>query len=80
MPKTPQELDAVRIVQLKEHDRSVDGSSSVKRSPLVGDSGTVVAVLGPKRFWVESVNPDGLTIWLADFDLDELEVTTPFTD
>jgi len=42
----------------------------------VGDLGTVVAVLsrtsGPPGYYVESVNDEGLTVWLAEFEGDEL--------
>ena len=70
------ELDAVKVVRLTTAIRDVDGTERVRRQPRVGDLGTVVAVLsrsaGPPGYYVESVNDEGLTVWLAEFDGDEL--------
>ena len=44
------------------------------KPPQVGDEGTVVAVLSQRRFIVESVDSEGLTRWLCEFDADDLTV------
>ena len=70
------ELDAVKVIRLSAPKRHVDGTERVRRQPQVGDFGTVVAVLarpsGPPGYYVESVNDEGLTVWLAEFEGDEL--------
>lgn len=66
------ELSGVRIVKLNTADRHVDGTKGVKRPPLVGDSGTIVHK-GGELYMVESVDSDGLTVWLADFTADEIK-------
>ena len=45
----------------------------VLRQPRVGDVGAIVDLLGPSRFIVECINEDGDTVWLADFEAEELE-------
>lgn len=75
-----QEYDVVRVAVLKERDRSFDGSDGVKRAPQIGDMATVCHEYDPDDLTatvaVEMVNEDGLTIWLADFDRDELELVS----
>ena len=66
------ELDVVVVRSLQSANRRVDGIDGVKRQPRVGDQGTVVHVLGPRDYIVESVDDAGLTRWLADFVEDEL--------
>lgn len=68
------ELQVVKVVRLLSPHRSFEGTQGISREPHVGDQGTIVHVLAPgKAFTVESVNSDGLTIWLADFQAEELE-------
>jgi len=77
-PDTPlfNELDQVRVVRLNHPTREVTGTERVRRQPAVGDLGTVVALLkhgsNPPGYYVECVDADGLTLWLAGFDRDEL--------
>jgi hypothetical protein len=65
------EFDVVRVVKLLTPNRHIDGSQRVMRQPRVGDIGTIVHVLNDagleSAYLVEAVNPDGLTLWLADF-------------
>ena len=70
------EYDVVRVTQLLQPDRYYDGTQGVKRSPRVGDIGAIVHMPPGSNSWciVESVDNDGLTIWLADFVADELEL------
>src|SRR3989442_10134883 len=62
------ELDAVKVIRLARPKRDVSGTDRVRRQPQVGDLGTVVAVLSPTSrppgYYVESLNDDGLTVWL----------------
>lgn len=67
-------LDLVRVVQLNDPNRQFIGTAGVARSPQVGDIGTVV--FGDSRHddvQVESVTAEGLTVWLAEFSVSELE-------
>ncbi len=66
------EDDTVVVRALLTPMRQVDGSDAVKRQPRVGDQGSVVHVLGPDAYVVESVDATGMTLWLADFHTDEL--------
>lgn len=67
------ELDVVKVVTLPMTHRKVSGSEGVCRAPRVGDLATVVHVLEPGRaFVVEAVNADGNTLWVADFQVEEL--------
>jgi hypothetical protein len=77
------EYDAVRVVALKTEHRSYSGSDNVKRPPQVGDIGTVCFEHDRNnpaaQVIVEMVDADGLTVWLADFHLDELELVSRHT-
>jgi hypothetical protein len=67
----------VRVTKLLSDQRAYTGTESVKRAPRVGDQGTIVHAFnksGP--YVVECVNSDGLTLWLADFAQEELEIIT----
>jgi hypothetical protein len=72
-----EELDVVRVRQLLQPERHFDGTEGCKRPPRVGDRGTIVFVQaergGPACYTVEMVDADGYTVWLADFEADELE-------
>lgn len=74
MMTLPRALDVVRITSVGTTERTVDGSPGVVRQPVVGDIGSIVHVLGPTRFIVECVDSNGLTVWISDFDLDEIQV------
>ena len=66
------EHDTVVVRSLLTPTRQLAGTDSVKRQPRVGDQGSIVHVLGPDVFVVESVDGEGMTVWLADFRGDEL--------
>jgi len=74
---TFRELDVVRVASLKTPTREVTGSRGASRHPIIGDIGTIVHALGPAHFIVECVDADGHTVWLADFELDELDLRAP---
>ena len=71
------EYDIVRVVKLLRDDRRIEGAPDVVRPPKVGETGTVVHVHDPTDplapLTVESVDSAGNTIWLADFDMGELD-------
>ena len=74
------EYDVVRVVKLLEAERSITGSKGSTRQPKVGDMGAVVFVSDSSDFSttpvyiVECVDDAGMTVWLADFQEDELEI------
>ena len=72
------EYDVVRVINLKIADRPYDGTASVMRPPRIGDVGTVLHEYRPEDSTgpvvVESSDENGRTIWLADFERDELEL------
>lgn len=74
------EYDLVRIANLLTNDRKFDGSDKVKRAPRVGDIATIVHEYEPNdpngKIIVEKIDDEGYTIWLADFDKDELELVS----
>lgn len=76
------EFDSVRIVRLLKENRHYDGTDGVRRAPTVGDAATIVHEYDPESprgpVAVEKVDSDGNTVWLADFDRDELEYVDPF--
>jgi hypothetical protein len=71
---TLKEFDVVRLVELLSANRHYQGTEGTSRPPCVGDTGTIVAVLGDAAYCVESVAPNGCTVWLADFAADELQL------
>lgn len=78
------EYAIVRIVQLHQSHRHWLSSEGVGRPPAVGDTGTIVHVYAlndpATPYIIECVDDSGLTLWLADFDWDELaSVQTPAT-
>ena len=74
------EYDVVRVVRLLTTKREFSGTDGVKRAPQVGDTATIVhlyEINNPTATVVaESVNSNGNTIWLADFQPDELELVS----
>jgi hypothetical protein len=74
---TLEEYALVRVKKLKHPPEKYDGWRVNKRSPRVGDIGTILDILHapnlPDDYVVESSEPDGIPIWLGDFDADELE-------
>ena len=74
------EYDVVRVVKLLEAERSITGSEGSTRQPIVGDVGAIVFVHDISDisktpvYIVECVDDAGMTVWLADFQEDELEI------
>ncbi len=70
-----EELDVVRVVALRDSARQFSGTEGVCRAPRIGDLASVVHVLEPGRaFIVEAVECSGFTLWLADFQAEELKL------
>lgn len=69
--------ELVRIRQLLQDGASYDGWCVNRRAPQVGDVGRFIDLLHapglPDRYVVESSDSEGVTIWLGDFLLEELE-------
>jgi len=73
----PSHRQLVRIAKLLREPEDYDGWKLNQRSPALGDVGTLVDILHAQgladRYVVECYGPDGITIWLDDFDAEELE-------
>jgi hypothetical protein len=71
------ECAVVRVVRLNQAHRHWLSSEGVGRPPQFGDIGTIVHidVLNDPAtpYIIECVDDQGLTVWLADFDRDEIE-------
>lgn len=71
------EYDVVNVIRLTNSERQYDGSEGVKRSPQIGDVGTIVHTYEKDgqdvRYIVECVDSEGYTIWLADFLPEEIQ-------
>jgi hypothetical protein len=67
----------VRVRSLLQDPAHYDGWNENQRPPAVGDVGTIVDIFHapgvPENFIVESSGPDGESIWLGDFLVEELE-------
>lgn len=72
-----QQYGVVRIRQLLRSPEAYDDWRINQRPPRVGDQGVIVDILQapglPDNYVVESVGPDGVTVWLGDFTDEELE-------
>lgn len=66
--------DTVRVVRLTEPDREVTGSSDPAPQPRIGDTANVVADIGDDLYLLESCTDDGVTLWMAEFAAEELEL------
>lgn len=66
-----------RIVQLLLPPEVYDGWRINRRPPQIGDAGTIVEILQAPglshKYILESSASDGTTIWLGDFDAEEIE-------
>ena len=67
----------VRIVQLLQAPDYYDGWRINRRPPHIGDICTITDILQapdlPEHYIVESCDEEGSTIWLGDFEAEELE-------
>ena len=71
------EYQLVRIAKLLHESADRDGWGVNQHAAAVGDIGTLLEVLHAAvhrdRYVVEHSGPDGTTIWLDDFDAEELD-------
>jgi len=67
----------VKIVQNLNPDRDVAGTLGMVVPPEVGDTGKVIYEYPApdRRVTVEKADVAGVTVWLADFNRNELELT-----
>jgi hypothetical protein len=74
------EYDVVRVRQIVGPARDFSGTQGVSREPRVGDVATICHVYDPEDFRapvaVEMVDEKGMTVWLADFGREELELVS----
>ena len=70
----------VRVARLLHALEQYDGWKLNQRPPVVGDTGSIVDVLGAPgvamEYVVESLGTDGVTVWLGTFETEELEACT----
>lgn len=66
--------DTVRIVRLAVDERDVTGTAAEPPQPRIGETGTVVDDVGDGLLLVERTTADGMTQWLAEFAIEELEL------
>lgn len=68
----------VRVTQVMRSAEEYDGWLLNQRAPRIGDTGYVVDILQavglPDHYLVEASQPDGITVWLSEFTMDELEL------
>ncbi len=69
--------DVVRVIRLLHPAEEYDGWRFNQRSPQIGDMGTLIEILHapdlPDKYVVECAGQGGITIWLSDFDAEEIE-------
>ncbi len=74
---TLKNYDLVRIRQIVQSAESFNGWGVNCRLPAIGDCGVLldqlVAPGVPDKYIVEMVDPDGTTIWLDTFLVEELD-------
>ena len=74
------EYDVVRVSLLLTDERAYDGTPGVCRPPEVGDVAAICHQYSGDWFVVERVDPEGKTIWLAEFTTQELELVNKPTE
>jgi hypothetical protein len=69
----------VRVIKLIQKPEAYDGWKLNKRTPQIGDLGTLVDFLKveglPDMYIVETSDKNGQDIWLSDFYEEEIEST-----
>ena len=66
--------DRVRIVRLHSRERDVTSAWEDAPQPRVGEVGTIVDDVGEGFYLVERTTDDGVSAWLAEFQVGELEL------
>lgn len=71
------QFELVRVRKFLQSPESYNGWRINQRVPQIGDVGTIVEILqgdgSPDCFVVESCDSNGMTLWLGDFQAEELE-------
>jgi hypothetical protein len=71
------QYETVRVRKIQYPDDDYNAWKVNKRKPQAGDTGILIDVLKsvnlPPRYVVESSGDDGVTIFLSEFDVDEIE-------
>jgi hypothetical protein len=69
--------DVVRVIKVVRPVEDYDGWRINQRGPQVGDIGVFIELLQapnlPDHYVVECSGSDGITIWLGEFLIDEIE-------
>ena len=71
------QYETVRVRKILHAEDDYDGWKLNQRKPQVGDTGTLIDILSvpnlPLRYVVELSGADGVTIFLSEFEEDEIE-------
>ena len=71
------QYNPVQVIALLFTIDTYDGWRVNQRPPAIGDTGILIEILEgrgfPNKYVVESSDDEGFTIWLADFDAEELK-------
>lgn len=71
------QYEMVRVRKILYPEQDYDGWELNKRKPEVGDTGTLIDIFEmaglPTRYVVEFPGADGITIFLSEFDEEEIE-------
>ena len=74
------QYEEVRVRKILFPGENYDGWMLNQRKPAVGDTGVLIDILEmpglPPRYVVESSDADGITIFLSEFDSEEIEPIT----
>lgn len=70
--RTLHDVDAVRLLRIESC--AVDPSLQARRAPAVGDICTIVRVVTDHRVVLECIDADGASAWVAEIDLQDLEI------
>jgi hypothetical protein len=72
--RTLHDVDTVCVLRLESC--AVDPSLEAGRAPAVGDVCAIVRVLSDHRIVIECVDADGVSAWVAEIDLQDLEAVS----
>ena len=71
------QYEVVRVRKILFPEQDYDDWAVNQRKPQVGDTGILIEILEAPglqpRYVVESIGADGMTIFLSDFDAEEIE-------
>lgn len=67
-------FDTVRLVDFIRRQRAFHDTASSGEAPQLGETGTVVEIIGDGLYLVECTEDEGDPRWLGEFLEDELEL------